>query len=193
MGQRGHNPVSETHLRRYFRNKAGETLQEIAQSDGVEEITVKDSIRAVEVHRNRHNAETLNESVVATVLDIMPAVKKSLHSQLTATVVVEDDKGKKKREPDYQTQKNAVAEVRGLIQTVQPKTPTVHATQVNVGQPGAPRLASGTYVGMEDRLKAIQTELDSKPSDPQKQLAQGPLRPVEDAEYEEAEAVASEA
>ena len=194
MAQFNQSPASETHLKRYYRSKQGESVTEIAQKDGVSEQAVKDSIRSIELYRARHDVQVLNEAVVGAVLTVVPEVQKSIKRQLNATTVVEAG-GKKRREPDWQVQRAAVAEVRGLIQTVQPKAPNVHATQVNVGQQGqAQRLATGSYVGMEDRLKLITQELDSQVVDGnRKQLMQAPLQAADDGEYEEAEPVESEA
>lgn len=194
MAQYNQVATSEVHLKRYFRNKNGETIADIAATDKVDEQAVKNSIRAVELYRARRNVEALNEAVVGTVLDVIPEMKKSIRRQLAATAVVDLPNGKKRKEPDFPTQRGAIAEVRGLIQTVQPKVSPVHATQVNVGTQGnSPRVATGSYIGMEDRLKAITSELESTKDTQQKRLVQAPLQTVEDGEYEEAEPVESEA
>lgn len=195
MGQYNQVATSEVHLKRYYRNKNGESISDIAATEKVEEQTVKNSIRAVELYRARHNVEVLNEAIVGAVLTVVPEVQKSIKRQLSATTIVDDGGGKKRKEPDYLTQRAAVAEVRGLIQTVQPKAPTVHSTQVAVGvnQGQAPRLATGSYVGMEDRLKTITQELEAQPIDGnRKQLMQAPLQAADDGEYEEAEPVESD-
>ena len=197
MAQYGPSPASEVHLKRYYRNKSGESISEIAARDKVDEATVKNSIHSIELYRQRHNVEVLNEAIVGVVLDVVPRMKKSLARQLEAKTVVDDGNGKKRKEDDFQTQRSAVAEVRGLIQTVQPKAPTVHATQVNanIGAGNTPRLASGSYVGMEDRLKRITDELEIKSTqpEPKKLMMQAPIASIEDGEYEEAEPVESEA
>ena len=194
MAQYNQSPASETHLKRYYRSKQGESVTEIAQKDGVSEQAVKESIRSIELYRARHDVQVLNEAVVGAVLTVVPEVQKSIKRQLNATTVVEAG-GKKRREPDWQVQRAAVAEVRGLIQTVQPKAPNVHSTQVavGVGQGQVPRLATGSYVGMEDRLKTITQELEAQPLEVnRKQLMQAPLQPIDDAEYEDSEPVESE-
>lgn len=192
MAQYNQNPASEVHLRRYYRNKHGESVPDIATKDGVDEQTVKNSIRAVELYRARHNVETLNEAIATAVLTVVPDVQRSIKRQLGATTTVDGKNGKQRKQPDFITQRAAVAEVRGLIQTVQPKIAPVHATQVNVDTKGnSPRLASGSYIGMEDRLKAITTELESAKDSDRKQLMQAPLQSIEDGEFEEAEPVES--
>lgn len=181
MATRNQSPASEIHLDRYYRNKNGESIQDIATKDDVDEATVKNSIRAIEIQRQRHDVQVLNESIVATVLDVVPEMRKSLSRQLRAK------SGKKQ---DYVVQRGAVSEIRGLLQTVQPKAPSVHATQVNVGnaEAGSARIATGTYIGMEDRLKTITQQLETQDTTvDRKQLTQAKLEPIEEAVYEEDE------
>lgn len=195
MAKYGQLATAEVHLRRYYRNKNGETIQEIAKKDGVQEQTIKDSIRAVELYRIRRSVETMNENVVDVVLETLPNYKKAINDGLKAVSVVEEGNNKRK-EPDHNVRMKAASELRSLIQVVQPRTPHVHATQVNVGggQGQQPRVATGSYLGMEDRLRVINEELEkTKNAVPSRPLLQGAeLHRVPESDYEDGEIVEAE-
>lgn len=153
------SPASQTALDRYARNKAGESIEEIARKDGVSEKAVKNSIRSIQLYRELHSTEFTNEGVNAVLQNRVRDLDKALENGLTASTEVEEN-GKKKNVPDVPLQLRAVGEFRSLLGTVQPKVAPTTSVQVGVGVSQTTRVATGTYVGMEDRLRRITTELE---------------------------------
>jgi hypothetical protein len=160
----GSSPIA---LDRYYRNKAGESIEAIALKDKVSETTVKQSIRAVEVYRQRNSVDASNETLISTILASGPALRKTLLEALSAqSIEVSEQDGKKivTKRPNHDVRLRAVSEVTKMAVAVQPKSngPSTHV-QVGVAIPGA-RSTGGIYVGMEERLSNIMAEQDQKPA-----------------------------
>jgi hypothetical protein len=164
-----YNPGAGKHLERALRVKSGETIPEIAKADGVSEKAVQKSLRIVNVNRARHSNEFLTESLIGIVMDLEPRTKAALAGALGATYdVTKTDKNGKEitvAEPDHTTQLKAVEKITELAKAAQPRgAPSINVGMgVNVGGARATPSATGSYVGMEDRLRAIRQEIAGRP------------------------------
>jgi hypothetical protein len=162
-----HSANSQKALERYERNKAGESIADIAKADGVSENSVQQSIRSVQLFRSKHTHEYANQAISAIVIDTAGHVKKSLVNGLTATTTetISDKNGntRKVKKPDVSAQMRAVSEYQKLASTIQPKG---GGTNVNVGVGvgvNQTRVATGSYIGMEDRLRKIMQQQKQQP------------------------------
>jgi len=148
---------------RYHRNKQGESIEEIAKRDGVTEITVKDSIRKVEIFRSRRSVDLMNEDIAGIVIDSGKAVNNALQEALTAENEYQDSKtGEKISVPDHSIRLQAASEVREFAKVIQPKVGPHSTVNVGVGISGG-RVATGSYIGMEDRLREIRKTRAEQP------------------------------
>lgn len=152
------------HWSRWFRQKNGETIEDIAKADRVQESAVKESLRQVEMFRGRHTSEHLNEQTIGVVMSLSDPLKHALLEGLTATFEVKDG-NKTKHEPDHAVRMQAVEKVKELIKVVQPKTPGGTHVQVGIGIRGGGGAAdTGTaYIGMEERMRGIREKMSAKP------------------------------
>jgi hypothetical protein len=141
------------HFERFQRMKEGETIESIAEADGVTEQVVRRSIATARLYRERNTADQANQAIVSVLLDEVTSLKRTLHDALNAEVVYEKG-GKTVKEPDHSTRVNAGRLYKDLAQTVQPKSDNSTKIQVGVGI-NQGRVATGAYVGMEDRLREI--------------------------------------
>jgi len=188
------SPTSPVSLRRYHRStELGEAIPEIAASEGVTEETVRQSINAVRLYRTRHKVEYAHEALVAVVLDTAPKVQRTLDKVLTAKTEITEKVGGKTRVrkvDDLSMQLRGVEMVKGIVQTVQPRGPStaVQINNANLAHTKSERVASGTYVGMEDMLTEIMKEQEAQPAPEQRQLTGAKLESAH-GEYEEVEPV----
>jgi hypothetical protein len=162
-----YNPGNGKHLERALRVKSGETIAEIAQRDGVTEKAVQKSLRIVNVNRARHSDEFLKESLIGIVMSLGPETRSAVAGALGATYdVTKQENGKDVivQEPDHSTRLKAVEQFVEIAKAAQPKGgPSINVGMgVQVGQ-GRGVAASGAYIGMEDRLKAIRQEIAQRP------------------------------
>lgn len=186
-------PASQTSLDRYARNKAGESIEEIARKDRVSENAIKNSIRSIQLYRELHSTDFTNEGVNAVLQGRVRDLDKALERGLNASDTVEEN-GKKKKVPDVPLQLRAVGEYRALLTTVQPKVAPSVNVGVGVGVNQTTRVASGTYVGMEDRLRKITMELEGSVVEHEpKHLLRSNLGQGDDGESIEAEPVENSA
>ena len=190
MARTNASPTSEVALRRYYRNhELGEGIPEIAAAEGVAEETVRQSIHAVQLYRTRHKVEHAHEAMVGVVLNATPKVQRTLDKVLTAKTEITVD-GKTRKVDDLSMQLRGVEMVKGIIQTVQPRGPStaVQINNANLAHAQSARVASSSYVGMEDMLTEIMKEQEAQPAPEQRQLAGAKLESVR-GEYAEIEPV----
>jgi hypothetical protein len=174
-------PTSEVSLRRYYRNhELGEGIPEIAKSEGVEEETVRQSIHSVQLYRTRHKVEHAHEAMVGVVLNATPKVQRTLDKVLTAKTEITDAAGKVRKVDDLSMQLRGVEMVKGIIQTVQPRGPStaVQINNANMAHAQSARVATSSYVGMEDMLTEIMKEQQTQPAPEQRQLTGAKLESV---------------
>jgi len=175
-------------LRRYQRNtELGEGIPEIAKSEGVTEETVRQSINAVRLYRTRHKVEYAHEALVGVVLNTAPKIQRTLDKVLTAKTEITIG-GKVRKVDDLSMQLRGVEMVKGIVQTVQPRGPStqVQINNANLAKAHGERVASSSYVGMEDMLTDIMKEQEANPEPERRQLTGAKLETVR-GEYEEVE------
>lgn len=192
MARHNPSPTSPAVLRRYYRNtELGEGIPEIAAAEGVGEETIRQSINAVRLYRTRHKVEHVHEAMVGVVLSVAPKMQRALEKALTAkTEITEvvDGKTKTRKVDDLSMQLRGVESAKGLIQTVQPKGPSnaIQINNANVAHAQSQRVATGSYVGMEDMLTEIMKEQEAQPAPEQRQLTGAKLESIR-GEFEEVE------
>jgi hypothetical protein len=146
---------SSIHFDRHALNKSGKSIEEIAVMEGVKPEAIRRSIETVEMYRHRNTADTMNQSLISVVQRLETKILGALERGLNAVTDVHSN-GKVEKQPDHAIQIKAVAEVRQLAQVVQPKASPQVNVGVGVGINSQPtRVATGSYVGMEDRLREI--------------------------------------
>jgi len=150
--------ANRKHLDRFILHKGGKTIDEIAAEEDVRPETIRASVRKVEIAQGYYNQEFLNQSLISLVLNATPAAQKALMAALSAqTVRTAKNKAGEEiliKEPDYDTQAKGLAEFREIAKAAQPKPS--HQTKIAVGVGvGVNAQASGSYVGMEDRMREI--------------------------------------
>jgi hypothetical protein len=161
-----YNPGAGKHLERALRVKGGYTVAEIAKQDGVSEQAVQKSLRIVNINRARHSDEFLKEEFVRIAMLLGPGTAQAVAGALNATYDVtrtEDGQEIVSQEPDYTTRLQAVDRVVEIAKVALPKGgPSINVGMgVNVNHPT--RQATGTYVGMEDRLRDITKNIEHQP------------------------------
>ena len=131
------------HLMRFVKFQAltgsdGERLKAIAKSEGVSVITVKDSVRQIQMYREQNQTLNVDLRINESILRVMPAFETSMAGLLEATELVEvnDAKtGTKKvvTQEDKTTRLEASRIVKDIIVAKQPKAPLVenHLSQTN--------------------------------------------------------------
>jgi hypothetical protein len=156
---------NKKHLERFILNRGGKTIEEIALAEHISEEAVRKSIRAVEIAKGFHTQEYLQEMLVGVVLNCSPTVQKSLLEALTAGAMKDkvNDAGEKYSvfEPDHDTRLKAIAEFGKIAVAAQPKPG--HSTNVKVGVGLAMGQASGSFVGMEERMREIRQQRKDQP------------------------------
>lgn len=156
-------------MQRFFRNRSGEDIATIAKNDKVSEKTVAESIRICEAYRTLSSAESINHSLGALVAEVLPEAQAAIKEALVATDQIEVEKDGKKElrtVADHGTRLRAFDRVVETARVIQPKVPS-HPMHLQVGvgiNPG--RQASGSYLGMEDRMREIRTNLQTQPQLP---------------------------
>jgi hypothetical protein len=153
---------SRTSIERYHRNKQGESIEEVAKRDKVTQATVKTNIREVELWRSQRSVDLMNEDLSGIVINSARAVQSSLNDALTAENEFTTAEGEKISVPDHGTRLRAVSEVREIAKVVQPKNESHTNVNVGVGIAGG-RIATASYVGMEDRLREIRKSRTEQP------------------------------
>jgi len=159
------NPASKIHIQRYIRNRAGETVEEIAKHDHVTERAVQNSLRIAGIQRAHLTPEFMREGLIGVVMDGTTKISTSLLEALEATTPVEickDGKTETVMQPDHKTRFCAIDRYVNIATTAQPRGPASQ-TNVNVGVGVNVRQASGAYVGMEDRLRTIRQQMKEAP------------------------------
>jgi hypothetical protein len=147
---------SSIHFERYAANKSGKSVEEIAEEDHVKPEAIRRSIETVEIYRHKNTADTMNQVLISVVQRLETKLLAALERGLGAQTEIHDDKGKVKKAPDHAMQIKAAAEVRQIAQVVQPKAAPQLNVGVGVGINSPPtRVATGSYIGMEDRLREI--------------------------------------
>lgn len=177
--------ANSKHFDRWARNKSGESIEEIAKKDKVAEKAVATSLRTVDAYRSRNTAETANHAISGVVINVMQKLEAALVEALSANHETEKD-GKKTNEPDHSIRLKAVSEVREMAKVIQPKTP---ATQigVSVGVGISDRKASGSYIGMEERMRDIRKEMKDRPKLAEAKVVQTQVLEPVAGEYVESE------
>jgi hypothetical protein len=108
-------------FQRLIRRKLGVTAKEIALADGVSEEVVSSSINAAQLYLETHSLEYCNASVAGIVTDVSKEVRLALKRGLTATTRKKNKWGRTVLLHDHKTQLNAVGQVTGLVEAIQPK------------------------------------------------------------------------
>lgn len=155
------------HFERFVRNKGGETVEEIAKKDKVKEEAVRISLRTVEAYRARNTFENANHAAAGVIMEVMGAVKTALEESLGATYEVTKKDPKTQieetvHEPDHTTRLKGVAEAREILKVIQPKS-AGQQIGISVGVSTGDRKATGTYSGMEERLRDIRKDIKERP------------------------------
>jgi hypothetical protein len=179
---------SPKHLSRFIRQKAGKTIEEIAAEDGVTPEVVKVSIRNVEFKQGYHTNEYLQQNLIGVVLKLAPATQGALLEALTAGTnrTSTNDRGEEITifEPDHDTRLKAVAEVRQIAGVASPRAANQTNVKVGVGVGLGVNQASGSYVGMEDRMRELRQRMKDQPLLPDVVIQTASLKTI-DAEVEE--------
>lgn len=148
---------SNLHTERFLRSTSGETIADIAKDQGVTEKAILRSIADVKLYRSRNTHENVNQAISAVILSVAKELQNAVSQALKATFDVKDG-DKTVKEADHSTRLRAAAEIRQLAQVVQPKSSPSTNVSVGVGVTQQTRVASGGYVGMEDRLRQIRQQ-----------------------------------
>ena len=154
--------ASSVHFNRYFRNKSGKSIEEIAREEDVTERIVRKSVQTVEMFRQQHTAEHLNEIVIGMLLNRAQDIDAALQQAANAVEEIEVERNGKTttvKIPDHATRLEAVDKYTELAKTVQPKV----GPSIKVGVGIQTQVASGPYVGMEDRLREIRKKRQEQP------------------------------
>lgn len=142
-------------------------MEEIAEEDGITVDRVKDSIRTVEFKQGYHTNEYLNQNLIGIILKASPAAQDALLKLLTATKSrdVKNERGEVMTvvEPDTDAIAKGLAEYRQIAAVAQPKAGHQTNVKVGVGLNVAAGQASGSYVGLEDRMREIRQRRIEQP------------------------------
>jgi hypothetical protein len=132
---------------RFWANRAGQTVAEIAQREGIDEGEVALSLLKIRNDNERYSAMSVGVEVRRLLLKALPQIQSSIEEALTATrfvgkkVVVIDQEGNTEtteesvEQPDHETRLMAIDGMRTLLSVVQPRDPAVVVTnnsQTNV-------------------------------------------------------------
>lgn len=165
-------------------------MEEIAEEDGITVDRVKDSIRTVEFKQGYHTNEYLNQNLIGIILKASPAAQDALLKLLTATKSrdVKNERGEVMTvvEPDTDAIAKGLAEYRQIAAVAQPKAGHQTNVKVGVGVGVGIAQASGSYVGMEDRMRELRQKMKDQPLLPDVVIQTASLKTI-DAEVEEVE------
>lgn len=150
-------------FQRWLRHKCGATVEEIAKTDGVDVKYVRQAIDAAEVYHRTHSLEMVNTSVGGAIQAVMPEVTKTLKRGLTSKKRRKAANGRMITEHDMTIQLKTVGEVRGLVESIQPKGNKggdVNVNTTNQTAIGVRAFSEDTYQpGVEERIDAIRSRV----------------------------------
>jgi hypothetical protein len=179
---------SPKHISRFIRSKAGKTYDEIAAEDNISVEQVKKSIRTVEFKQGFHTNEYLNAELIGMILKASPPALSALIEALKAGKNREatNEQGEKFTvfEPDHDTRLKALSEFQKIAVAAQPKAGHQTNVKVGVGVGVGVTQASGSYVGMEDRMRELRQRMKDQPVLPGVVIQTASLKTI-DAEEEE--------
>src|SRR5258708_1924420 len=153
---------SPLHFRRFDLNKSGKSIEEIAESEGVSPKSIRKSIESVTLYRTRNTHENMNQVLTSVVMRLGEKTEDALAQALASKIDIQIG-NKTVKEPDHSTRLKAVSEIRQIAQVVQPKVGPSTSVSVGVGVTQQTRVASGGYIGMEDRLSQIRLQRKQQP------------------------------
>ena len=126
--------------RRWFLVEGNQkTVEQVAVEEGVSPLVVQTSIDRIRSWMFRNQLPVLTVSMVETLLDQIGGMSKVFQQGMKAEKVIFVDKetGKVKKAPDTAMRLKTITEIRGLMETVQPRTPLVQTNQQFInGVPG---------------------------------------------------------
>jgi hypothetical protein len=138
---------TEADLRRWFQVEGlQKTEAQIAAEEGVNPLTVKASIDRIKEWTFRNQLSVLNVKAVQVLMDQLDGVSTVFKDGMKAEKVIFVDKetGTVKTHPDTAMRLKTVEQVRGMMETVQPKTPALQLNQqFNAGVMGGSGLGPG--------------------------------------------------
>jgi len=146
------------HYMRYLRKDRGESVRDIARSEGVTQRAVEKSVRMVEMHRSLYSAQNLNVTVTSMLMGNAGNVDQTLRRMFDAKEYIErkNPDGSSELIPidDKLVQLEAVKVYGKLLDSMQPKGSgmTVKVQQNNANQTVA---TTGKAGGYEDMLHSI--------------------------------------
>jgi hypothetical protein len=179
---------SPKHISRFIRSKAGKTYDEIAAEDNISVEQVKKSIRTVEFKQGFHTNEYLNAELIGMILKASPPALSALIEALKAGKNREatNEQGEKFTvfEPDHDTRLKALSEFQKIAVAAQPKAGHQTNVKVGVGVGVGVTQASGSYVGMEDRMRELRQRMKDQPVLPGVVIQTASLKTI-DAEVED--------
>jgi hypothetical protein len=147
------NPAGRD-LHRWFKYEGmGMTVDQIAQEEGSNVLTVQSSIDYMKEYKFRNQTSILEAKAVSVCMDQMDGMGEVLKRGMKAekVIYVNKETGEAKTAPDIAMQLKAVDRVQSLIEKVQPKTPLLQSnTQVNFGIGGN---GSGSGMSFEAVLR----------------------------------------
>lgn len=171
------------HYSRFHRNRSGQSIADIAQTDRVSEKTITESIRQIEVYNHMTAAEQINHGLGSLLLTSLPLASAALNDALVATDFVEVGKDKQGKPrtvevPDRSTRLRAIENLTEIAKVIQPKAPPASThVQVGVGINSGIK-ATGTFVSMEARMRQIREGMVSAPQLEAADTKQSYMEPV---------------
>lgn len=175
-------------LSRFIRSKNGKTAEEIAAEDGVTLEVVKKSVLDVEVKQGLHTTEFVQQFLNGLVIKLAPRVQVALLEALESENIREakNDRGETLviKEPNHDTRLRAVSEYQKIAAVAQPKPGHQTNVKVGVGVGVGVNQASGSFVGMEDRMREIRQRMKDQPVLPGVVIQTASLKTI-DAEVDE--------
>lgn len=131
----GKRPVptpGHTDLHRWFQAEAlGMSVEQIAAKEGRKTFHIQASLDYVKEWKMRNRVDMIETKFVEVAFAQMDGVSKALSEGLKAEKVIHVNRetGEITKAPDIAMQLKSVAEVRSMVETVQPKTPGVQLNQ----------------------------------------------------------------
>jgi hypothetical protein len=167
-------PPNKTDQARYRAFKAGQSIKEIAEQEGVQDKTVEFSIQRVRADNQGYTGEEVAIQVRKMLLDHLPKAAKVLAEGMEATklvsrqVVAHDvltgntvQLQESIREPDHDTRLKAHSEYRGFYSVVQPRDPLVsidQRSQTNIMTQTATPVQPNTLTSPEAVIREIRRQ-----------------------------------
>jgi hypothetical protein len=118
--------------RRWFLVEGNQkTVEQVAVEEGVSSLVVQTSIDRIRSWMFRNQLPVLTVSMVETILGQLEGMNKVFQQGMKAEKVIFVDKetGKVTKTPDTAMRLKTITEIRGLMETVQPRTPLVQTNQ----------------------------------------------------------------